>query len=395
MPGFDPRPPETYWGLFRRESRLTAARRAHAIAVGDPVRAADGMSLDWTVAFDGQTTRYSLLRWDDIVAARFPRRNWQRLRDVPVQWWRLWRSGYVKRFRREARRFSTIILGVHQIYLAFVLLSLALATGLVAMAPEAARPWSLLAVPVLAYGILGALTRLTRGKPLYVAHLVDDTSFTHDHASGAEGRMHDRLDAMAERIRAAEGTAPEIVVIGHSSSSFLAIEALDRILARDPGFGRRGTPVSLVTIGSVIPWIALDPCAVQVRGALARVAAADAIGWLDVRADWDWLSVHLRDPLIAAGLPSPGPGRPAVIRVRQQDLVAPDLLRLKSRQYNLFQTHFQLLMSAHDPAAFDYIAFVAGPEPVHAVVARAREGRADGAGAAGDAASRAPETTLG
>ncbi|AWN39423.1 hydrolase [Methylobacterium durans] len=395
MPGFDPRPPETYWGLFRRESRLTAARRAHAIAVGDPVRAADGMSLDWTVAFDGQTTRYSLLRWDDIVVARFPRRNWQRLRDVPVQWWRLWRSGYVKRFRREARRFSTIILGVHQIYLAFVLLSLALAAGLVAMAPDAARPWSLLAVPVLAYGILGALTRLTRGKPLYVAHLVDDTSFTHDHASGAEGRMHDRLDAMAERIRAAEGTAPEIVVIGHSSSSFLAIEALDRILARDPGFGRRGTPVSLVTIGSVIPWIALDPRAVQVRGSLARVAAADAIGWLDVRADWDWLSVHLRDPLIASGLSSPGPGRPAVIRVRQQDLVAPDLLRLKSRQYNLFQTHFQLLMSAHDPAAFDYIEFVAGPEPVHAVVARAREGRADGAGAAGDAASRAPETTLG
>ncbi|TXM86097.1 hypothetical protein FV219_26655, partial [Methylobacterium sp. WL122] len=36
LPGFDPRQPETYWGLFRRESRLTAARRGLDIAVGEP-----------------------------------------------------------------------------------------------------------------------------------------------------------------------------------------------------------------------------------------------------------------------------------------------------------------------------------------------------------------------
>ncbi|MDR7036306.1 hypothetical protein J2X36_001044 [Methylobacterium sp. BE186] len=394
MPGFDPRPPETYWGLFRRESRLTASRRGHAIAVGDAVRAADGLSLDWTVTFDERTTRYGLLRWDDIVAARFPLPNWRRLRDVPVLWWRLWRTGYLRRFRREARRFSTIIFGVHQIYLGLVLLSLVLAAGLIALLPAAVRPWSYLALPAIAYVVLALLTHLTRGRPFYVAHLVDDTTFTHDHASGAETRMHARLDAFAERIRSAEGTAPEIVVIGHSSSSFLAIEALDRILARDPDFGRRGTPVTLVTIGSVIPWIGLDPLADRARAALARVAAATAIGWLDVRADWDWLSIHLRDPLAASNVPSPGPGRPAVIRVRLQDLVAPELLRRKTRQYNLFQTHFQLLMSAHEPDAFDYIALVAGPEPVHAVVARARAARDPAPHAPGCPQPEIPAATL-
>ncbi|WP_336485336.1 hydrolase [Methylobacterium nigriterrae] len=370
MPGFDPRPPETYWGLFRRESRITAARRGLDIAVSDPSRAPDGLSLDWTIDFEGERTRYSLLRWDDIVGARFPRSNWRRLRDVPALWWRLWRVGYVRRFRQEARRFATVILGVHAIFLAFVLLSLGLATGLMLLMPEASRPWSLLAIPILAYALLGATMVLTRGKPLYVAHLVDDTTFTYDHASGAEMRMHARLDAFAERIRAAEATASEIVLIGHSSSSFLGIEALDRVLALDPRFGRRGRPVSLVTIGSVIPWIALDPRADWVRGALARVAAADAIGWLDVRADWDWLSIHLRDPLSASGVRSPGPDRPAVIRVRIQDLIEPELLA--ARRWNLFQMHFQLLMSSRDPNAFDYIAFVAGPEPVHAMIARNR-----------------------
>lgn len=182
--------------------------------------------------------------------------------------------------------------------------------------------------------------------------------------------MGPRLDAFAERIRAAEGRASEIVVIGHSSSSFLGIEALDRLLARDPGFGTRGTPVSFVSIGSVIPWLGLDPRAEAFRGALSRFAAATAVGWLDVRAEWDWLSIHLRNPLVACGLPHPGPGRPAAIRVRVSELIEPEMLG--RRKWNLFHLHFQLLMSSQAADAFDYVAFVTGPEPVHEVVARAR-----------------------
>ena len=182
--------------------------------------------------------------------------------------------------------------------------------------------------------------------------------------------MRARLGPWAERIRAAEGRAAEIVVIGHSSSSFLALEALDRILAQDPDFGRRGTPVTLVTIGSVIPWIALDPRAEATRSALARVGAADGIGWLDIRANWDWLSIHLRDPLSASGLPAPAPGRIAVLRVRIEDLIEPETVA--RRRWNLFRMHFQLLMSSRQRDAFDYAALVAGAEPVHAAVARLR-----------------------
>ncbi|KQT57229.1 hydrolase [Methylobacterium sp. Leaf456] len=371
LPGFDPREPETYWGLFRRESRITSERHGIRIAVSEPVRAGDDISLDWDVRseIDGATTRvrYSLLRWDDIVRARFPRTNLRRLAAVPVLWWRLWRSGYLKAFRREARRFHRVILGVHLLYVAFVVLSLVLATALVSFAPLPGLAQAVL-VPLLAYAILGLVMRVTRGKPLYVAHLVDDTAFTHDHASGREPAMHRRLDPWAERIRAAEGQASEIVVIGHSSSSFLALEALDRALAQDPGFGSRGTPVTLVTIGSVIPWITLDAQAEKPRAALARIGAETRFGWLDVRAKWDWLSIHLRDPLSASGLTAPPPGRIAFLRVSIEDLIEPEIVA--RRRWNLFRMHFQLLMSSRAPGAFDYAAFVAGPEPVHAAVAR-------------------------
>ncbi|RZM09022.1 MAG: hydrolase, partial [Sphingomonas sp.] len=112
LPGFDPRQPETYWGLFRRESRLTAARRGIDIAVSEPSRSADRLSLDWTVHSGATRTRYGLLRWDDIVRARFPRANWRRLGTVPALLWRLRRSGYERRMRREARSFAMVIFGV-------------------------------------------------------------------------------------------------------------------------------------------------------------------------------------------------------------------------------------------------------------------------------------------
>ena len=380
LPGFDPREPETYWGLFRRESRLTAERRGMAIAVGEPVRSADGISLDWDVQSeaDGVETRvrYSLLRWDDIVRARFPRSNLRRLASLPGLGWRLARAGYMKKLQREARRFYRVIASVHQFYLVFVLASLALAVAAVTLTPLAQVPplAGAALVPVLAYVILALLTQLTRGKPLYVTHLVDDTAFTHDHASGRETAMRERLEPWAERIRAAEGRAAEIVVIGHSSSSFLAFECLDRILSSDPGFGRRGTPVTLVTIGSVIPWITLDPQAMETRRALDRIGRDGAISWLDIRANWDWLSIHLRDPVSASGLPAPPRGRFAVMRVEIEDLVEPALVA--RRRWNLFRMHFQLLMSSRSREGFDYVAFVAGPEPVHEAVERCRGQRA-------------------
>ena len=372
LPGFDPRDPEVYWGLFRREARLTASRRGAAIVVDDPGRSADGLELAWTVRSRGVATRTILLRWEDIVRARFPQSGWARLRGVPRLLWRLWRSGYAADLRREGRRFSTVIFGVHAIYLALVFLSLALAGSLAVLAPAVLQPWPWLAVPPLAYAVLAGLMRVTRGKPLYVSHLVDDTAFTHAYAAGAAPEIAPRLDAFAARIQAAEGEADEVVVVGHSSSSFLGIEVLDRVLARDPGFGTRGTPVTFVSIGSVIPWLGLDRAANSFRDALLRFGRARQVGWIDVRAPWDWLSIHGQNPIAACDLTPPDPGRPAVLGVMISDLITGgDVGR---RQWNLFQMHFQLLMASQSVDGFDYLDLMTGPEPVHTLASSDREG---------------------
>ncbi|WP_183508356.1 hydrolase [Methylobacterium brachythecii] len=372
LPGFDPREPEAYWGLLRREGRLTASRRGLTIDVGEPVRSADGFSLDWMVESleHGVATRsrYGLLRWDDIVRSRFPRSNLRRLIDIPRLWWRLWRCGYLEAFRREAWQFSAVILVVHLLYVGLVIASLGLAAALVAMMPlgegSAFLRWTLL-LPA-AYGILSIVSRITKGRPFFITHLVDDTAFTHEHASGDDHDMRARLDAWAERIHAAESEAAEIVVIGHSSSSFLALEALDRVLMRDPRFGERGVPVTLVTLGSVIPWITLDPLAEGTRASLRRLADAEAIAWLDLRAPWDWLSIHLRSPVAAVDPAMAKPDRPMIRSISIADLIEPSTVA--TLRWNFFRMHFQLLMSSRDRTAFDYIALISGAEPVHRAV---------------------------
>ncbi|GJE53786.1 MULTISPECIES: hydrolase [Methylobacterium] len=347
------------------------------IEVGKSVRSTDGHSLDWIIdsVEHGARTRtgYSLLRWDDIVRSHFPRSNVDRLIAIPALWWRLWRTGYLKAFRREAWQFSTVILVVHLLYATLVGASVTLAAWLTAISPLGDGPPILqlaLTVPA-AYGILGLLTRATKGRPFYVTHLVDDTAFTHEHAANRTTAMSERLDAWALRIHAAESEASELVVIGHSSSSFLALEALDRVLARDPLFGRRSTPVTLVTLGSVIPWIALDARAEAIRGSLQRVADADAIAWLDLRAPWDWLSIHLRNPLQASDMYAPNPDRPTICSVDIEDLIEPSAVALG--RWNFFRMHFQLLMSSRDRSAFDYIALIAGSVPVHRAVGELRD----------------------
>lgn len=61
------------------------------------------------------------------------------------------------------------------------------------------------------------------------------------------------------------------------------------------------------------------------------------------------------------------------MRVEIEDLIEPALVA--RRRWNLFRMHFQLLMSSRERKAFDYVAFVAGPEPVHAAVERCRTQR--------------------
>jgi hypothetical protein len=81
--------------------------------------------------------------------------------------------------------------------------------------------------------------------------------------------------------------------------------------------------------------------------------------------------VHQRNPLSASRLPAPFAHRPVEIHVRIEDLIEKRVIA--RRKWNLFRMHFQLLMSSRDPKAFDYIAFVAGPEPVHALIRRWRD----------------------
>lgn len=364
--------------MFRRESGLSAARRGYAVSLSEPVAAPDGTALDWTITASGPEgeaeVAYTILRWDDVVRRHFPRADWRRLAAVPALWWRLWRSGNFAALWRAGPHFAGVILGVHLIFAVLVLLAAAQAVTLLVLLEVGGlhRGLTLALAAGATLAFLALATALTRGRPLYVTHLVDDTAFTHRHAAGGVPEMDARLRTFAARIAAAAERAEEVVVVGHSSGSFLGTQALALALDQAPAPGeqaaRGGARIVLLTLGSVTPWITLDAAADRQRTALARVADAP-VAWIDVFATWDWLSVHARDPVAASGL-APRAGRPITLQVALSNLA--DARRRVGTRYNLFQRHFQVLMAGQNPLSFDYPALVASPRPVEAFVESCR-----------------------
>ena len=61
----------------------------------------------------------------------------------------------------------------------------------------------------------------------------------------------DLLQHLGEVARSSD--AQEIVLVGHSSGSFLGTEILARALERDPDLGRHGPRIVLLTLGGNYP----------------------------------------------------------------------------------------------------------------------------------------------
>jgi len=71
----------------------------------------------------------------------------------------------------------------------------------------------------------------------------------------AAAEWDQRLDRFADYLCKVvrDSEAEEIVLVGHSSGSFLGTEILARALKRDPALGRHGRRVVLLTLGGNYP----------------------------------------------------------------------------------------------------------------------------------------------
>jgi len=366
--GYDPRGLAEYYRMFRREYRRTCELYGLTGTIGRATNDPERFITTWeatTAGHDWQVdTRYLFLRWEDIIRRDFARPAWWKIAHMYRVLLLGIVNGVVPRIVRAHWRFGLFILYPMVLMTVWLLLGavagLLVATGLGAVG-----------VPALAAGLIAAgaglgavvLAIWLTERQTYLLYLCDDVASTYQFAHRQRPDWEDRMDVFAgyvvDAIRA--GDADEVVIVGHSSGSFLAVDVLDRALARDPDLGKHGPRVRLLTIGANLPIIGFQDRAGWFRERLRRLAIAPDIDWVDYQSRHDIMNFWPFDPVTGHGI-ALGPQRhnPRVVAISFRDLWIPgDFGR---RRWRFFRAHFQFLFAnERRGAAYDYYLICCGP----------------------------------
>jgi len=185
------------------------------------------------------------------------------------------------------------------------------------------------------------LRRFARGRATWLDQVID---------TGAR-----RLIAVAQL-----SDADELVVVGHSAGGVIASAVMARALEFDPALGRRGPRLVLLTLGSVMPAVALHPAARRMREIVKRLALEPTLAWIDCQSRKDVMTFLNFDPVDGVGV-HVGAKRcnPLTWQVRFKDMLSlKDYRRLR---WKFFRVHFQYIMAGDRPSPYDYILLVGGP----------------------------------
>jgi hypothetical protein len=389
--GYDPRGLAQYYRMFRTELRKFGRLYQLDATIGRPQVAADGETASWTIetrASDWQTrTNYDFLRWEDLIQRDLAAPIWRTVFHAMWIYWRLVFGGTIARFWKAHWRFATFISYPHFLLFVEALVSLGIAflfeKGLRALGiPE---PLSVPTAAALFVATLGSLLKYTESLT-YLLYLLSDTIWTWEFSHRQRPEWDERVDRFARHLAdvARTSDAEEIVIVGHSSGSFLGTEILARALRLDPALGRHGPRIVLLTIGGNFPIVGFHAVSRDFRDHLRLLAIEPSIDWIDCQSRKDVMNFFPFDPIAGHGLDVGASRRnPTIVSVRFREIIKPEHYNLF--RWKFFRVHFQFVMANERPHAYDFFMIVCGPIPL-------RERMADPemalAIATGDAAAR-------
>ena len=366
--GYDPRGLAEYYRMFRREYRRTCELYGLTGKFGRPEDDPDAHATTWDVTTKGNgwsvETRYLFLRWEDIIRKDFARPAWLKVIYMFSAMVRSILNDVVPRCFMAHWRFGLFI--IYPMMLMLFWMALGAGFGFVC-----AKLVSALGAPLPAASLVGLITGLgafafvvrATESQTYLLYMCDDIDATNRFSNRRRPDWEERMDAFAAYVVEAvrNSDADEAIVVGHSSGSFLAVDVLDRALARDPALGRHGPKLRLLTIGANLPIVGFNPRAQWFRDRIKRLAIAPDLDWVDYQSRHDIMNFWPFDPVSGHGIKL-GPERrnPKVVAISFRDLWIPgDFGR---RRWRFFKAHFQFLMAnERRGAAYDYYLICCGP----------------------------------
>jgi pimeloyl-ACP methyl ester carboxylesterase len=353
--GFDPKSARFYHRLYRDAARgRPRSAQQESVQVGERFQASDcvdAWDLRWQVPGDTPLlTRYAVLRWDDVVRSHWARTVRQTLQD----YWRIYglsaAQGVLRQIRRDAPEGFWLAVLPLVLALATLAATVAGAVGLVLL--EHVSP-GLAALAVLPLWLL-----LWRGieRRLGTEWLLRLYGFTWAQAQQRLPDLEQRLDSLARQVVAQVAANPprEVLVVGHSTGSIMAVSVLARALAEAPWLADSGPALGLLTLGHCTPILERLPAAQRFRGELRQLADTPGLTWVDLSAPADWAAFFRTPPWRQGGR----------ARLRQASprfhahLHAKTYARLLQHRDQL---HLQYLKAPDLPGGYDLVGWTAGP----------------------------------
>jgi hypothetical protein len=389
--GYDPRGLAQYYRMFRTELRKFGRLYKLAATIGRPQTAPDGEIASWTIetkACDWQTrTSYDFLRFEDLIQRDLAAPIWGTVFSAVWIYWRLVFGGTIARFWKAHWRFATFITYPHFLLLIEALCSLGISYGFYRGLDAVGIPdlFSIAAAAALFVAVLGTVLKYTENQT-YLLYLLSDTIWTWEFSHRARPEWDQRIDRFAQYLVRVAGSsdAEEIVLVGHSSGSFLGTEILARALKLDPDLGRHGPRIVLLTIGGNFPIVGFHAVSKDFRDHLRQLAIEPSIDWIDCQSRKDVMNFYPFDPVAGHGI-DVGPARrnPTIVPVRFRDIVKPEHYNVF--RWKFFRVHFQFVMANERPHSYDFFMIVCGPIPLRERMACPEAALAI---ATGDAAAR-------
>jgi len=359
--GYEPIDAEWWYRRFERElKRFEATWNAQA-TMSPPVISEDSALAGWKIDTKGENwrteTEYRLLRWDDFVTADFARSDLERVPKGIAALLDFVFSGAAIRYFIVSVRYGFFFL------YPFVILA-----GIVAAAIFAPKLLALLGLPipglvafVLSIAVFVGLMYVL-GRVLLLNYMFDDWIFAAQFVHRSRPGLDERLDRFAREIVtcAKDTSCDEVIVSAHSLGGALIMDVLDRALKLDPQLGQHGPKLWLMATGSSLLKVALHPKAKWLREAVARVADAKGIDWIEYQAIVDVISFYKVNPVVAMGLSERR--NPIVQKVKIRDMLAPETY--KRFWGNFFRLHRQWSMGNERRYFYDYYQVICGPAPL-------------------------------
>ena len=305
--GFDPKSASFYHRLFRNGIAQRNAAHDETLALGKRHHIGRWASV-WTSLWRGapssrlggrpstMRTRVHFMRWDDIV-----RRHWRR---TPLalarDYWNVYARGATTGVLARVWRAAPSAFWLALFPLIVCMSSFAL--GLLAIGGPLALSGVAPTVTALGMGLLvGALLWRAAANWVDCEWLLRLCAFMREHAVGQVPALDARLDEMAARLSEAvearmrqPGAPPlkEVMVVGYSSGSIMAVSVLARAMPRlvevfDSRRALKSTTLSLLTLGQCIPIAAEWPEARSFRHDLDVLAESPMLTWHDYSAASD------------------------------------------------------------------------------------------------------------